>query len=108
MSSVEEELAEAQTVVKESWTREELQSARSKAQARAKTQLVHENRDRYRELYYRELKREGLEVVLESRVGSARAAVRARELAGIEVVGLPYEPVDPERFDEPEGLSGLD
>lgn len=92
--------AEADAALRASWTPEQLRSARSKAQARAKTQLVHENRERYRQLYYHELKREGLEVVWEARVGFGRASVRARELEGIDAPELLYQPVDPDRFDE--------
>lgn len=94
------------------WTTAELRSARSKAQARAKTQLVHEFKERYSQLYFRELRREGLEVIFESRLGTARARVRARELEAVDPDSLgrevAYEPVDPERFAEGEALPGVD
>lgn len=60
-------------------TQAELKSARSKAQARAKTRLSHEFKPRYRELYYLELAREGLTVVSPHRLGLATRRVLERE-----------------------------
>lgn len=77
------------------WTRERLRSARSKAQARAKTRLSHEYRMRYVLLYALELEREGLSVVRPHRTGIARAKTAQRERTG----PLPYEPVDVEGVD---------
>lgn len=83
------------------WTTAELRSARSKAQGRAKTQLAHEFRMRYRILYQEELAREGLTVRRHRRVGHPASKTIARERA--------QEPDDPHKFplpaeehDEPE------
>lgn len=61
------------------WTTEEKRSARSRAQSRAKTQLAHEFRFRYRMLYAQELEREGLHVTRHGRVGSPASKTLARE-----------------------------
>lgn len=61
------------------WTREELRSARSRAQARAKTRLSHEYRLRYRQLYAVEVEREGLSVERPHRVGNPSAKTVQRE-----------------------------
>jgi hypothetical protein len=60
-------------------TQEQLRRARAKAQARAKTRLVHEFPWRYRELYYLELRRQGLTVVNDHRLGVATKRVLERE-----------------------------
>lgn len=62
----------------EPWTQARLKKARSRAQTRAKTQLSHEFKWRYRELYYAALKLEGLTVVHPDRMGARRHTL-ARE-----------------------------
>lgn len=72
------------------WTRDELRSARSRAQARAKTRLSHEYRLRYRQLYAVEVEREGLSVERPHRVGNPSAKTVQRE----KDAGLDQRPPD--------------
>lgn len=83
------------------WTTAELRSARSKAQGRAKTQLAHEFRMRYRMLYRQELEREGLTVTRHRRVGSPASKTLAREADKTPPVTGPfYYPSDNDEEDE--------
>lgn len=73
------------------WSTAELRSARSKAQGRAKTQLAHEFRMRYRALYQQELEREGLTVTRHRRLGYPASKTIAREAENPEIpINGPY------------------
>lgn len=88
-------------VGEKTWSTAELRSARSKAQGRAKTQLAHEFRLRYRQLYRQELEREGLVVVRHRRVGLPASKTLAREADKAPVQQGPfYYPDDNEQEDE--------
>ena len=85
------------------WTTWELRSARSKAQGRAKTQLAHEFRARYRILYRQELEREGLTVIRHRRVGWPASKTVARERAQqAEEAPVPFFYPDDYDKDQPE------
>lgn len=83
------------------WTTVELRSARSKAQGRAKTQLAHEFRMRYRALYRQELEREGLTVIRHRRVGWPAGKTIAREAASEQPPPIVY--YDDHEHDDYEG-----